>query len=129
MMETAKLFGAMSYCKRKQVGAVLSTDKGRILATGYNGTLAGLDNNCEDANNITSDLVLHAEQNIVVWCAENGVSMKDTVMYITISPCQHCAKLIAGAGVKKVVYGDIYKNGDGLDFLKRVGIEVKQILK
>lgn len=125
-METAKLFGGLSYCKRRQVGAVLTNKSGRILSTGYNGTIKGYANDCEDAHGKTKDLVLHAEQNIISHCAKSGIATEDTVMYITISPCQQCAKLIAQSGITKVIYGNIYKDRAGIDFLKEVGVEVLQ---
>ena len=124
MMKTAKLFGDLSYCKRKKVGAVLAGSDGRILSTGYNGTISGQENNCEDAENKTLELVLHAEQNIISHCAKNGIPMESTTMYITISPCIQCAKMIAQSGVTKVIYGKVYKDALGLDFLKEVGVEV-----
>ena len=113
MMETAKIFGNLSYCKRKQVGAVLAGSDGRILCTGYNGTISGQENNCEDDFGKTKDTVLHAEQNIVSYCANNGIPMRDTTMYITISPCITCAKLITQSGVTRVVYGKMYKDTTG----------------
>ncbi len=124
MMATAELFAQFSYCKKKKVGAVLASPDGRVLCTGYNGTFKGHSNDCEDVNGLTKDLVVHAEQNIVSYCACNGIAMKDTVMYITISPCQNCAKLIAQSGVIKVVYDKVYKDTVGIDFLKDIGVEV-----
>ena len=126
MMETAKLFANLSYCERRQVGAVLSTKDGRILSTGYNGTISGQENICEDEEGNTKDLVLHAEQNVIIHCAKNGIPTKDTTMYITLSPCQNCAKLIAQSGITKFIYGILYKDTTGVEFLKSVGVEIKQ---
>ncbi len=126
MMETAKLFANLSYCECRQVGAVLSTKDGRILSTGYNGTISGQENVCEDEEGNTKDLVLHAEQNVITHCAKNGIPTKDTTMYVTLSPCQNCAKLIAQSGITKVIYGILYKDTTGVEFLKSVGVEIKQ---
>jgi len=195
LMETAKIWAKESKCRRRQVGAILSKD-GRILVTGYNGTIAGKDNSCEkrvykcrDCGNeselykavfneymiepimhtmdpyandlvfktrcircntvsrikankadgekkifekardklselVTSDLVLHAEQNIIAFAAKNGISTDGTTIHITTSPCQHCAKLIAQSGIERVVYLEEYKDTTGIKFLKNIGIEV-----
>lgn len=193
MMETAIIFSKSSYCKKRQVGAVLGRD-GRILATGYNGTIAGQKNECEDEtfvcsncgksenkfedlveNNTvrsiehrgmqcsiyckkchellgssvlpessvirnqeptiikrfeptykTSEFTVHAEQNIITYCAKNGIPTDGTTMYITMSPCKQCAKLIAQAGIIRVVYKDDYKDLSGLEFLKKIGIKVNK---
>lgn len=128
MMKSAQDWAEHSYCKRKKVGAVLSFD-GREIASGYNGTVSGLNNDCEGEDGLTKDLVLHAEQNLISYCAKQGISMKDTTMYITVSPCQNCAKLIAQSGVTKVLYGKVYKDDTGLEFLKSVGVSVEQFKK
>jgi len=226
LMNTAKLWAKESYCKRKQVGAVLAKDD-RILATGYNGTISGLENKCEEEviiyNNkkyksifniikdykikllnkryyeneeyfyllklnfelidntktkgyfylndeqyfylkelfyentqeykkevlnkyynleyefskilkfyikkeiVTSDLVLHAEQNVITFCAKNGIPTEGTELFVTLSPCSNCAKLIVQSGIKKVYYNEEYRDTSGIDFLKEVGVEVEKI--
>lgn len=128
MLATAKLFGELSYCEKKKVGAVIAKD-GRILATGYNGTVSGFDNQCEtyDFLNdklVTSPYVIHAEQNALMFCAKNGIPTDGTTMYITLSPCATCAKLIVQAGIKRVVFLEIYKMLGGLEFLRDAGVEL-----
>lgn len=128
MLETARLFGNLSYCEKKKVGAVIAKD-GRILATGYNGTVSGFDNTCEtyDFLNdklVTSPYVIHAEQNALMFCAKNGIPTDGTTMYITLSPCETCAKLIVQAGIKRVVFLEYYKDLGGLEFLQLAGVEL-----
>lgn len=128
MLETAILFGNLSYCEKKKVGAVIAKD-GRILATGYNGTVSGFDNQCEieiDGVLKTSPFTVHAEQNVISYCAKNGIATDGATMYITLSPCSLCAKLIAQSGIKRVVYLDNYKDTSGIDFLQQCGIQVCQ---
>jgi deoxycytidylate deaminase len=184
MMKTAELWAEQSYCKRKKVGAVLSSEDGRILATGYNGTISGTPNNCEeykpiedckseiivcpkcdgkgfidepynalenkfnvenegfllDYNRktcdvckgkgkvcnelITNEFTLHAEQNIITYCAKNGIPMKNTILYVTLSPCKTCSKLIIQSGIIKVVFKELYRDKSGVDFLVRNGVDV-----
>ena len=126
MLATAKLFSELSYCTKAQVGAVIAKD-GRILATGYNGTVSGHDNCCEieiDGVLKTSPFTVHAEQNVISYCAKNGIATDGATMYITLSPCQLCAKLIVQAGIKRVVFLDLYKDTSGLKFLKDCNIEI-----
>ena len=126
MLATAKLFGDLSYCTKAKVGAVIARD-GRILATGYNGTVSGHDNCCEieiDGVLKTSPFTVHAEQNVISYCAKNGIPTDGATMYITLSPCQLCAKLIVQAGIKRVVFLDLYKDTSGLEFLKDCNIEI-----
>ena len=126
MLATAKLFGELSYCVKAKVGAVIAKD-GRILATGYNGTVSGHDNCCEieiDGVLKTSPFTVHAEQNVISYCAKNGIPTDGATMYITLSPCQLCAKLIVQAGIKRVVFLDLYKDTSGLKFLKDCNIEI-----
>ena len=126
MLATAKLFGELSYCTKAKVGAVIARD-GRILATGYNGTVSGHDNCCEieiDGVLKTSPFTVHAEQNVISYCAKNGIATDDATMYITLSPCSTCAKLIVQAGIKKVVFLEYYKDLSGLDFLRLAGVEL-----
>lgn len=128
MIATAKLFGELSYSEKKKVGAVIAKD-GRILATGYNGTVSGFDNTCEtydflEDKLVTSPYVIHAEQNALMFCAKNGIPTDGTTMYITLSPCATCAKLLVQAGIKRVVFLEYYKDLSGLDFLRLAGIEL-----
>ena len=126
MLATAKLFGELSYCTKAKVGAVIAKE-GRILATGYNGTVSGHDNCCEieiDGVLKTSPFTVHAEQNVISYCAKNGIATDVATMYITLSPCQLCAKLIVQAGIKRVVFLDLYKDTSGLKFLKDCNIEI-----
>lgn len=126
MLRTARLFSNLSYCEKKKVGAVIAKD-GRILATGYNGTVAGFDNRCEtydfiENKLVTSPFVIHAEQNVLMFCARHGIATDGTTMYITLSPCETCAKLIVQAGIKRVVFLDYYKNTEGILFLQQAGV-------
>lgn len=128
MLATAKLFGELSYCEKKKVGALIAKE-GRILATGYNGTVSGFDNQCETYDKIedklvTSTYVIHAEQNVLMFCAKNGIPTDGTTMYITLSPCATCAKLIVQAGIKRVVFLEYYKDLGGLDFLRLAGVDI-----
>ena len=128
MLATAKLFGELSYCEKKKVGALIAKE-GRILATGYNGTVSGFDNQCEtysmlEDKLITSPYVIHAEQNVLMFCAKNGIPTEGTTMYITLSPCANCAKLIVQSGIKRVVFLEIYKMLGGLEFLRDAGVEL-----
>lgn len=125
MIITAFTFAEQSYCKRLKVGAVLARE-GRILATGYNGTITGTSNTCECEDGTTSDFTLHAEQNLITFCAKHGISTNNTTIYITHSPCKQCAKLIAQSGITEVVYSQTYKDTAGIDFLQACNILVRQ---
>jgi len=160
LMKTALIWSEMSYCTRLKVGAVLALD-GRILATGYHGTLNGSENCCEDVIgeetcpnckgkgfleiegvfisdcercdgvgeiNIlkTKEEVLHAEQNVITFCAKNGLTTNNTTMYITAAPCTMCAKLIVQAGIKEVIYFKDYRSEDGFKLLKKGGVKVRK---
>ena len=118
----AKIWGENSYCKRRQVGALLVKDK-MIISDGFNGTPVGFENICEDENDNTKPYVLHAEANAITKVAQSNNSSKDATLYVTTSPCIECAKLIIQSGIKRVVFGEIYRLTDGLDLLKRAGIE------
>lgn len=185
MMETAMIWANMSSCVKGRVGCVIASKDGRVLATGYNGTIAGMDNCCEDkiircANElfcdethimdssniklvktlsvsktiiekwsytwkcpgcdctndidqdkldtfieiVTNEFTLHAEQNAIVYAAKAGIPINNTTIYVTMSPCKTCAKLIAQSGITRVVYGEKYKDTAGIEFLTRVGVEV-----
>ncbi len=150
MMATADNFASLSYAKRKQVGAVLSRN-GRIVACGYNGTIPGADNRCEEdcprcdggrdavegeinrcthcggTGLVTSEFVLHAEQNIFMFCNRQGLKTAGCELYITMAPCKTCSKLIASAGITKVFYDEVYRDMSGIEFLKQMNIETEQI--
>jgi len=122
-LRMAEIWAENSYCKRRQVGALIVRDK-MIISDGYNGTPAGFENICEDENNVTKPYVLHAEANAITKVARSHNSSEDATLYITDSPCMECAKLIIQSGIKRVVYSNTYRNLDGLDLLKRAGIEL-----
>ena len=135
----ASIWAENSYCQRRQVGALIVKDK-MIISDGYNGTPSGFENVCEDENNLTKPYVLHAEANAITKIARSnnsssGATMYVTfgiighyvalaTMYVTASPCIECAKLIIQAGIKRVVYSEKYRLEDGIELLKRAGIEV-----
>lgn len=121
MLSTAYIFSQQSYCTRLKVGAVLARD-GRILATGYNGTISGMPNACECEDGTTSEFTLHAEQNIITFCAKNGIPTNGTTLYLTHSPCKQCSKLIAQSGITEIVYSNLYRDSEGLDFLSACNI-------
>ncbi|MBF0596722.1 deoxycytidylate deaminase [Faecalibacter rhinopitheci] len=118
-LEWAKL----SYCKRKQVGAIIVKDR-MIISDGYNGTPSGFENCCEDNKGDTEWYVLHAEANAILKCAASTQSTKGATLYITMSPCKECSKLILQAGIERIVYMEKYKDNSGLDFLNKAGIEI-----
>ena len=118
-MEWAKL----SYCKRRQVGALIVKDR-MIISDGYNGTPTGFENVCEDDDNYTKWYVLHAEANAIMKVAASTQSSLGATLYITLSPCKECSKLIFQSGIKRVVYYEEYKDNEGLKFLKKAGIEI-----
>ena len=125
-LEMAAIWAKNSYCKRRQVGALIVKDR-MIISDGYNGTPSGFENICEDENGITKPYVLHAEANAISKVAKSGNSSEGSTLYVTASPCLECAKLIIQAGIKRVVYRDEYRLTDGIDLLKRAGIEVEKI--
>lgn len=116
----------LSYCKRKQVGALIVKDR-MIISDGYNGTPSGFENRCEDDEGNTQWFVLHAEANAILKLARSTQSAKDATLYLTLSPCKECSKLILQAGIKKLVYVDNYKDNDGIAFLRNHGIEILQV--
>lgn len=126
MMGVAWLFAEQSYCKRRQVGAVLVKDN-RILATGYNGTISGRSNNCEDGDTTLQE-VLHAEQNVIAFAAKHGIPMDGCTLYVTTNPCQDCAKMLAQSGIKAVVYQEVYRDLKGIDLLVDNGISVTRMV-
>lgn len=121
-MRMALIWAENSYCVRRQVGALIVKDK-MIISDGYNGTPSGFENNCEDENNETKPYVLHAEANAITKVARSHNSSEGATMYVTASPCIECAKLIIQAGIKRVVYAQIYRRTDGTALLERAGIE------
>ncbi len=122
----ASVWAKNSYCKRRQVGALIVKDK-MIISDGYNGTPSGFENVCEDENGVTKPYVLHAEANAITKVAQSGNSSFGATLYITDSPCLECAKLIIQSGIKRVVYRDKYRITDGIDLLKRAGVDVEQL--
>ncbi|MCQ2360469.1 MAG: dCMP deaminase family protein [Paludibacteraceae bacterium] len=127
-MQMAQIWAGNSYCERRQVGALLVKDK-MIISDGYNGTPCGFENICEDdVTGRTKPYVLHAEANAITKVARSNNSSEGATMYVTTSPCIECAKLIIQSGIKRVVYGEAYHTPDGLELLKRAGVEVTQCL-
>ena len=124
-LEMAEVWAANSYCKRRKVGALLVKDR-MIISDGYNGTPSGFENVCEDEDGVTKAYVLHAEANAITKVAQSGNSSAGATLYVTASPCMECAKLIIQAGIRRVVYRDAYRLTDGVDLLKRAGIEVEK---
>ena len=118
-MEWAKL----SYCKRRQVGALIVKDR-MIISDGYNGTPTGFENVCEDDDNYTKWYVLHAEANAIMKVAASTQSSQGATLYITLSPCKECSKLIFQSGIRRLVYHKEYKDKEGLNFLKKAGLEI-----
>jgi dCMP deaminase len=119
----ALIWAENSYCKRRQVGALVVKDK-MIISDGYNGTPTGFENKCEDENNISKPYVLHAEANAITKLARSNNSSDGATLYVTSSPCIECAKLIIQSGIKRVVYTEQYRLTDGIDLLRKAGIEV-----
>ncbi len=125
-MRMARVWAENSYCIRRQVGALIVKDK-MIISDGYNGTPSGFENICEDdATGLTKPYVLHAEANAITKLAKSSNSGAGSTLYVTASPCMECSKLIIQSGIKRVVYSDPYHNTDGIDLLRRSGIEVVQ---
>lgn len=124
-MDMAAVWAKNSYCKRRQVGALLVKDR-MIISDGYNGTPSGFENICEE-NGVTKPYVLHAEANAITKVAKSGNSSQGATLYVTASPCLECSKLIIQSGIKRVVYRDEYRLTDGIDLLRKAGIEVEKI--
>ncbi len=125
-MRMAAIWAGNSYCKRRQVGALLVRDR-MIISDGYNGTPSGFENICEDENGVTKPYVLHAEANAISKIAKSANSADGATLYVTASPCVECAKLIIQSGIRRVVYRDEYRLTDGIDLLRRAGVEVEKI--
>jgi len=125
-MEMAMVWAKNSYCKRRQVGALIVKDR-MIISDGYNGTPSGFENICEDESGVTKPYVLHAEANAISKVAKSGNNSQGATLYVTASPCIECSKLIIQAGITRVVYKDEYRLTDGVDLLRRAGIEVEKL--
>lgn len=122
-LRMARIWAKNSYCKRRQVGALVVKDK-MIISDGYNGTPSGFENICEDENNLTKPYVLHAEANAITKLARSSNNSDRATLYVTAAPCLECSKLIIQAGIKRVVYGEEYRLEDGINLLRRANIEV-----
>ena len=125
LMKAAHLWAKESYCKRNKVGAVLARN-GRILATGYNGSLSGMPNVCEEGDS-TAPHIVHAEQNVISFSAKSGIPTQGCDLYVTVSPCIMCAKLIVQSGIKRVIYDHRYRDDSGIKLLALCGVDVYQI--
>lgn len=125
-LRIATEWGRLSYCKRKQVGAIIVRDR-MIISDGYNGTPSGFENCCEDADGLTQWYVLHAEANAILKVARSTQSCEGATLYITLSPCKECSKLIHQSGIKRVVYQHGYRDDSGLQFLLKAGVDVVQV--
>lgn len=125
-LRIAREWGKLSHCKRKQVGAVIVKDR-MIISDGYNGTPTGFENPCENEEENTKWYVLHAEANAILKVAASTQSCKGATLYITLSPCKECSKLIYQAGIQRVVYQSRYRDDSGLEFLEKAGVEISQI--
>ena len=132
-MEMTTAWSKKSHCKRRQVGALIVKDS-TIISDGYNGTPTGHDNCCE--NDIAKGTILveetkweviHAETNAILKCAKNGISCDGGTLYVTLSPCKDCSKLIVQSGIKRLVYKEVYRDGDGLAFLTNAGVAVNKL--
>ena len=124
-LEMAEIWAQNSYCKRRKVGALLVKDR-MIISDGYNGTPSGFENICEE-DGVTKPYVLHAEANAITKVAKSGNSSEGATLFVTASPCLECAKLIIQSGIQRVVYRDEYRITDGIDLLRRAGIEVEKV--
>jgi dCMP deaminase len=125
-LRIAAEWSKLSYCKRKQVGAIIVRDR-MIISDGYNGTPSGFENCCEDDEGLTKWYVLHAEANAISKVARSTQTCENATLYITLSPCKECSKLIHQSGIKRVVFQNGYRDTSGLEFLEKAGIEVTQI--
>lgn len=127
-LRMAKEWAKLSHCKRKQVGSLIVKNN-TIVSDGYNGTPSGFTNACEDEDGNTHWYVLHAEANAILKVAKSTQNAEDATLYVTLSPCKECSKLIIQAGIKRVVFLDQYKDDSGIQFLKEFGIDVKHIIE
>lgn len=127
-LRMARIWAENSYCTRRRVGAIIVSGS-MIISDGFNGTPSGFENVCEDDNGATKPYVLHAEANAITKVARSNNSSEGATLYVTASPCLECSKLIIQAGIKRVVFNEIYRITDGIDLLKRAGIQVDYIEK
>ena len=125
-LRMAAIWAENSYCQRRKVGALVVKEK-MIISDGYNGTPSGFENVCEDAHGVTHPYVLHAEANAITKLARSGNTSDQATLYVTASPCIECAKLIIQAGIRRVVYAEQYRLTDGIDLLRRAGVEVEHL--
>ncbi len=125
-LRIAREWSKLSHCNRKQVGALIVKDR-MIISDGYNGTPSGFENFCEDEEGYTKWYVLHAEANAILKVAGSTQSCKDATLYITMSPCKECSKLIHQSGISRLVYNIDYKDNSGLEFLEKAGVELEHI--
>ena len=125
-LRMAREWSKLSYCKRKQVGALIVKDK-MIISDGYNGTPTGFENICEDDEGYTKWYVLHAEANAILKVASSTQSCQGATLYITMSPCKECSKLVHQSGITRVVYQNAYKDNSGISFLERAGVVIEHI--
>lgn len=122
-LRMARIWSENSYCVRRKVGALIVKDK-MIISDGYNGTPSGFENRCENEQGVTFPFVLHAEANAITKVACSNNSSEGSTLYVTASPCMECAKLIIQAGIRRVVFSELYRITDGLDLLRKAGVEV-----
>lgn len=125
-LKMAQVWSQLSYCDRKKVGAIIVKDR-MIISDGYNGTPSGFENCCEDSEGNTHWYVLHAEANAILKLSRSTQSAKDATLYLTLSPCKECSKLILQAGIRRVVYIDAYSDEDGIEFLKNHAVELQKV--
>lgn len=125
-LRMARIWSENSYCRRRKVGALIVKDK-MIISDGYNGTPSGFPNICEDGNEVTFPYVLHAEANAITKVARSNNSSDGSTLYVTASPCVECAKLIIQAGIRRVVFSELYRITDGIDLLQMAGVETVHI--
>ncbi len=125
-MKIAELTAELSYAKRLKVGSIIVKDN-RIISIGYNGTPAGLSNECEDENGNTKSMTIHSEENAIMKIASSTESSAGAVIFVTHQPCIHCARMIYNAGIAKVYYNNTYRLNDGIEFLENVGVDVELV--
>tara|TARA_R110002050_G_scaffold82958_4_gene177161 strand:+ start:5201 stop:5638 length:438 start_codon:yes stop_codon:yes gene_type:complete len=126
-LRMAKTWSELSHCSRKQVGAIIVKDR-MIISDGFNGSPSGFDNCCENEQGETHWYVLHAEANAILKVAKSTHNCHGSTLYLTLSPCKECSKLVVQSGIKKIVYINEYKDRSGVDFLESAGVEVQQII-
>ena len=125
-LRMAAIWAENSYCQRRKVGAIIVKDQ-MIISDGYNGTPAGFENVCEDSEGFTKPYVLHAEANAITKVARSNHSSDGATLYVTASPCMECAKLIIQSGIRRVVFNEFYRIADGIELMRRAGIECVHI--